>query len=1562
MATANAGEYRESRSPPCVSTLEEENPNKETLPVVNRPGNTIDGTGIDPRGPVQRKTTVNIGDSVAACTNDNSCVNNEANVVNYSNCYVLERGNPVVSSSNSSHGDRDTNIWYPNKPTVSPNSNNSNKKLDSTENQERCSDFTQNQDCSFSTGRCLTVGKTDNLDDNIINSSSSTSSSTETDTNVLNFHTSKHLTKDSRSTNIDTDTSTLSVLDNAELKHVLNICKPLNDTDRTLETTLEILDNTENNTARYEGCQSAAAQPDFPVHTVENNSEKNSASNEAGFPNPHSIVNKPDLDVTTGHQQCVSATSQTSSNRITINPSTGHSGQLVEVATAEGQLKLASKPNRMENKNQPRTQENRIKDAKTYNNVITERNDEENQIPDVFEQQTTEANCSLNENIRNTLLNVKNHREIATTNEANFSSNEITCKTLSVESPDETAMCQSLPVNNRHENACAKLIIAADKPVTVQNENICALLTDKPRNVNNTMLSQSCDTDKRLNTTDNSDNTLSPDDRTVKDKHDNMKKPCRSGPDDDAICDTSSKHGDNREPMCISNSSSSGGILISSSQKSNDAHNCEAISISRGKPKSNITSIHVDNTDDPLIAHGTGTPTPSCTNSIGMGANSIDKSNKSFSSHTNDDSIGTSISANTVDISMDNTGRNQTSHESSIRTNRPTNTCCTSPSSTTITTTQTNSNNRSEQSNVSLVINQDENTTPYDQSEKLLNKRPIKIVAKDVNVVVKDEKDVVVGNGKAGGFTKHGHAFLRPFKSKKETTPLRMCKSLIFDKLESEDLLQPQGGRELGSSYSNIRKKLAANKRKRCVSSSCENDNKRYISLKNDYDDEFEEEGDTPMGGCKKSTSLSTITLTKLKNNNQKIYRKIDHILSKSWKSLLNVQTATRSQHDLDDPSRSKGEGGFYKNPFGTRSVLNVSKNVIYKQPAYSKSWNEISACLHEPKRRYMSQLSETHCKKAAPAELEPPALRSVASDEHVVRSFPYPAELKLRSFSGGSGSSSSVDLNSPTNLEPLKPINRLRVPSICEVNESVLAGAGAASSKMCSRCSSLLSMASCSKYSVSSLQGFVPVATCSDTAGGQSPVTSGVVLCKVCLLEVPNHESWTLSDCNCCYCLECVLQYVEFEIGQGAYQISCPDAACEKQGLITLTEIQTLVTGETFEKHKRFRLNKEVDLDKSRAWCPSPGCDTICSLRTGDRTLPQRVTCPTCSHEFCSLCRSPPHPGAPCNRAPIGGATFDSELIKCCPMCSVPIEKDEGCAQMLCKRCKHVFCWYCLASLDDDFLLRHYDKGPCKNKLGHSRASVIWHRTQVIGIFAGFGILLLVASPLLLLAAPCIVCCKCHVCTSGDGDDDLPIDTIVDLPDPTLATSAGATASSSGQQEGTSSGGAMTSNIPDLPGQEETASSGKGGSRKNSGTEGAKCLGSRKNSCTDDTKTLGTDCSRKNSGTEVGKSLCAEESSRIKSGTQESKRAANSASGSVEHRESSTGQQISGSSSQEGTKTFGLESSRKNSAFRTQSLKTSSDKESSSNNSKLEGSRSLDTEGSKSLAGIECSKSLGSG
>uniref|UniRef100_A0A0K8STN0 E3 ubiquitin-protein ligase RNF144B n=2 Tax=Lygus hesperus TaxID=30085 RepID=A0A0K8STN0_LYGHE len=326
------------------------------------------------------------------------------------------------------------------------------------------------------------------------------------------------------------------------------------------------------------------------------------------------------------------------------------------------------------------------------------------------------------------------------------------------------------------------------------------------------------------------------------------------------------------------------------------------------------------------------------------------------------------------------------------------------------------------------------------------------------------------------------------------------------------------------------------------------------------------------------------------------------------------------------------------------------------------------------------------------------------------------------------------------TNSEPMKPINRLR------------------HNTMCSRCSSLLSMASSSRYSISTDGQYVQV-----PPGGSSPTTPSPptpqqnILCKLCLSNVPMPETWTL-QCNCSFCAECMKAYVEFEISQGAYEISCPDAMCEAQGVVTLSEIENLVNSDLMEKHKRYRLNKEVEDNEKLIWCPSAGCETVCTLTPQSA---HKVHCPSCSSDFCSLCRGPWHPSGPCPQAgPAPGIPFDSDLIKCCPMCAVPIEKDEGCAQMMCKRCKHVFCWYCLASLDDDFLLRHYDKGPCKNKLGHSRASVIWHRTQVIGIFAGFGILLLVASPLLLLAAPCIVCCKCRVCTGGpklEPEDDLP-------------------------------------------------------------------------------------------------------------------------------------------------------------------------------------------------------------
>ncbi|XP_028421342.1 putative E3 ubiquitin-protein ligase RNF144A-A isoform X1 [Perca flavescens] len=278
------------------------------------------------------------------------------------------------------------------------------------------------------------------------------------------------------------------------------------------------------------------------------------------------------------------------------------------------------------------------------------------------------------------------------------------------------------------------------------------------------------------------------------------------------------------------------------------------------------------------------------------------------------------------------------------------------------------------------------------------------------------------------------------------------------------------------------------------------------------------------------------------------------------------------------------------------------------------------------------------------------------------------------------------------------------------------------------------------------------------------------LVSCKLCLGEFPLEQMTTITQCQCVFCTLCLKQYVELLIKEGLETaISCPDSACPKRGHLLENEIECMVATEMMQKYKKLQFEREVLLDPCRTWCPSSTCQAVCQLKESDSpALPQLVQCAVCALEFCSTCKANWHPGQACqeNNLPItsflpgeNGSFYKNEEddapIKRCPKCKVYIERDEGCAQMMCKNCKHAFCWYCLESLDDDFLLIHYDKGPCRNKLGHSRASVIWHRTQVVGIFAGFGLLLLVASPFLLLATPIVLCCKCK-CSKGD-DDPLP-------------------------------------------------------------------------------------------------------------------------------------------------------------------------------------------------------------
>ena len=53
---------------------------------------------------------------------------------------------------------------------------------------------------------------------------------------------------------------------------------------------------------------------------------------------------------------------------------------------------------------------------------------------------------------------------------------------------------------------------------------------------------------------------------------------------------------------------------------------------------------------------------------------------------------------------------------------------------------------------------------------------------------------------------------------------------------------------------------------------------------------------------------------------------------------------------------------------------------------------------------------------------------------------------------------------------------------------------------------------------------------------------------------------------------LQCMQQYITFEVMEGAYDISCPDPDCPVQGVLNQHQMERLTDKELLDKHRTFR------------------------------------------------------------------------------------------------------------------------------------------------------------------------------------------------------------------------------------------------------------------------------------------------------------------------------------------------------------------------------------------------------
>ncbi|CAF4034908.1 unnamed protein product [Rotaria sp. Silwood2] len=245
---------------------------------------------------------------------------------------------------------------------------------------------------------------------------------------------------------------------------------------------------------------------------------------------------------------------------------------------------------------------------------------------------------------------------------------------------------------------------------------------------------------------------------------------------------------------------------------------------------------------------------------------------------------------------------------------------------------------------------------------------------------------------------------------------------------------------------------------------------------------------------------------------------------------------------------------------------------------------------------------------------------------------------------------------------------------------------------------------------------------------------------CSICCNNIENRtDIFQIELCHCQFCIQCVRQYCVSQVNTALVLIGCPNIKCDS--LLTLNEIRPLLTDSQFHLYTKRLFDHEVTNDPQRIFCPQINCGRVLTLSNEQKIEEkQSITCTKCQSTFCLKCRCQWHPHQRCSDLLTPNEMETESNIKRCPQCRFPLEWTDGCAQIMCINCKHMFCWYCLKSLDNDFFLLHYERGPCRNRLGHSRASLFLHRLIIIGLFIAFIILFIIATPLLILIAPCLI------------------------------------------------------------------------------------------------------------------------------------------------------------------------------------------------------------------------------
>lgn len=159
--------------------------------------------------------------------------------------------------------------------------------------------------------------------------------------------------------------------------------------------------------------------------------------------------------------------------------------------------------------------------------------------------------------------------------------------------------------------------------------------------------------------------------------------------------------------------------------------------------------------------------------------------------------------------------------------------------------------------------------------------------------------------------------------------------------------------------------------------------------------------------------------------------------------------------------------------------------------------------------------------------------------------------------------------------------------------------------------------------------------------------------------------------------CNGCTSEYLNTQIAYNG-ELSCPHLECSSE--IDISTLRSLLEVSVFNRYCETRSVPIIEQLPNFFYCPTRGCGNVMIIDDSNRT--SILICTKCKVNSC-IRHKVSHPGQTCdqyernkqyNHEEEQSALFIKSCTKACPRCKVHIEKNGGCAHMMCAKCKYEF------------------------------------------------------------------------------------------------------------------------------------------------------------------------------------------------------------------------------------------------------------------------------------------------